>query len=193
VFIPLRAISTLGLALLLSACGHSSDKAPGGGSSDASVPTARPTATASNVGADDCNRKIDAAAAASILGVAKARENVYFEHTTQPPDKMDVLECGYSEASPNPNAPLMKYVVYAPIAADIPSVYSGLFRHPGLQSFNPNVGAESAGWVGPTSTPGLFQAYINFRTASNIFTIQVSGLPSADAAKSAVQKLAGSL
>lgn len=84
-------------------------------------------------------------------------------------------------------------VVYAPIAADIPSVYSGLFRHPGLQSFNPNVGAESAGWVGPTSTPGLFQAYINFRTASNIFTIQVSGLPSADAAKSAVQKLAGSL
>jgi hypothetical protein len=191
-FIKSRAIGTFALALLLSACGQSGDKSSGG-SSNASVPAALTTAPVSDVVADDCNRRIGAAAAAAILGVTKAKENVYFGHTKQSPDQMDVLECGYSEANPDPYAPFMKFVVFTPIAADIASVYSRMSVPAGMQTIDTHVGTESSGWIRPGVGPGLFEAHITFRTASNIFQVQVGGLHGADAATSAALKLAGSL
>src|SRR5271169_146578 len=167
-----RASGTIALALLLSACGQSGDKSSAGGSFNASVPAALPTAPVSNVVADDCNRRISASAAARILGVAKAKENVYFGHTKQSPDQMDVLECGYSEASPDPYAPFMKFVVFTPTAADIASVYSSMSPPAGMQTIDTHVGTESSGWIRPGAGPGLFEAHITFRTASNIFQVQ---------------------
>jgi hypothetical protein len=192
-FIKSRAIGTLALALLLSACGQSGDRSSGSGLTNASVPAAPSTAPVANVVADDCNRRIGAAAAAAILGVTKAKENVYFGHTKQSPDQMDVLECGYSEANPDPYAPFMKFVVFTPTAADIASVYSRMSVPAGMQTIDTHVGTESSGWIRPGVGPGLFEAHITFRTASNIFQVQVGGLHGADAATSAALKLAGSL
>jgi len=194
--IPSRAIGIVALVLLLAACGRNTDKTPVGASAIPAAPSpneaARGAATEISAIPDDCNQKVDASAAARILGVADARENVYLGHTTQSPDRMDVLQCGFSEATPRANAPLLKYIVYTPIADDVPTVYSTLLQHSAMQSFDTHLGAGSSGWVGPTAS-GRFQAYINFMTASNVFTVEVGGLPSADAAKSAALKLAASL
>ena len=191
-FIKSRAIGTFALALLLSACGQNGDKSSGG-SSNASVPAALTTAPVSDVVADDCNRRIGAAAAAGILGVTKVKENVYFGHTKQSPDQMDVLECGYHDASPDPYAPFMKFVVFTPIAADIAAVYSGMSPPAGMQTIDTHVGTESSGWIRSWAGPGLSEAHIRFRTASNIFEVEVVGLHSADAATDAALRLAGNL
>jgi hypothetical protein len=192
-FIKSHAIGTFALALLLSACGQSGDKSSGSISTNPSVPAASPTAPVSNGVADDCNRRVSTAAAAGILGVTMAQENVYFGHTQQSPDQMDVLECGYHEASPDPYAPFMKFVVFTPIAADIASVYSSMSPPAGMQTIDTHVGTESSGWIRPGAGPGLFEAHITFRTASNIFQVQVGGLQGADAARDAALKLAGNL
>ena len=186
-----RAIGSFALALLLSSCGQSGDRSSGSGPTNASVPEAPPTAPVSNVVADDCNRRIGAAAAAGILGVTQVKENIYFGHTKQ--SQMDVLECGYHEASPDPYAPFMKFVVFTPIAADIASVYSSMSPPAGKQTIDTHVGTESSGWIRPGAGPGLFEAHITFRTASNIFQVEVGGLHSADAATDAATRLAVNL
>jgi hypothetical protein len=188
-----RAIGTFALPLLLSACGQSGDRSSAGGSTIASAPAAPPTAPVASVVADDCNRRVGVATAAGILGVTKATENVYFGHTKQSPDQMDVLECGYHEASPDPYAPFMKFVVFTPIAADIASVYSSMSPRAGVQTIDTHLGMESTGWIRPGAGPGLFEAHITFRTASNIFQVEVAGLHGADAATDAALKLAGNL
>jgi hypothetical protein len=188
-----HAVGMLGLALLLSACGKSADRPSGHAAINASVPTAPPAAIESHVVADDCNRKIGAAAAAAILGVTKVKENVYFGHTKQPPDRMDVLDCGYHEENPDPYAPLVKFVVFTPNTADIASVYSSMPAPSGMQTFETHVGMSSAGWIRPGAGPGLFEAHVTFRTTSNIFQVVVGGLHGADAAKNAALKLAGDL
>ena len=192
-FITFRATSGFALAFLLSACGQSGDRSSGAVSTSASIPATPPTAPASDVVANDCNRRIGAAAAAAILGVARVKENIYFGHTKQPPDQMDVLECGYSEANPDPYAPFMKFVVFTPISADVASVYSSMSPHAGMQTIDAHVGTESFGWIRPGSGPGLFEAHITFRTATNIFQVQVGGMHGADAATGAASKLAGAL
>jgi hypothetical protein len=192
-FIEHRLISTIALALLLSACGQSGGKSSGDGSSNSNTPAPLATAGASDVAADDCNRRISATIAASVLGVAKTKENPYFGHTKQPPNEMDVLECGYSEASPDPYAPFMKFVVFTPGAEDVASVYSSMSAPAGVQTFDTHVGAESFGWIRPGVDSGLFEAHITFRTTSNIFQVQVGGLHGADAATGAALKLAATL
>jgi hypothetical protein len=194
-----RAIGMFGLALLLSACGQSGkpsgDKSPGpvSGAINASVPVAPPAALDPAPVPDDCNRKIAAAAAAAILGVGKVKENVYFGHTKQPPDQMDVLECGYHKAGPDPYAPFLKFVMFTPGAADIASVYSSMPAPSGMQTIDTHVGMSSSGWIRPGAGPGLFEAHVTFRTASNIFQVIVGGQHGADAATNAALKLAGSL
>jgi hypothetical protein len=191
-FIKLRAIDTFALALLLSACGQSGDK-PSGGISNANVPTTLTTAPVSDIVADDCNRRIDAAAAATILGVTKAKQNVYIGHTKGSPDQMDILECGYSEANPDPYAPFFSFVVLTPIAADIESIYRSKSPPAGMQTIDTHFGTDSFGWIRSGVGPGLFEAHITFRTASNIFQVQVGSVHGADAATAAALKLAGSL
>jgi hypothetical protein len=188
-----RAIGVFALAVLLSACGQNGNQPSGGGAINASVPAAAPAALASNVVADDCNRKINAAAAADILGVAKAKENVYFGHTKQSPDQMDVLECGYHGASPDPYAPFMKFVMFTPSAADMASVFSSMPPPAGMQTIETHVGADSSGWIRRGAGPGLYEAHVTFRTGSNIFQVVVGGLHGADAAKDAAVKLAGKI
>jgi hypothetical protein len=192
---PLKppAAAMFALASLLSACGQTGNKPSGSGAINASIPAPPPAALESAVVADDCNRKIGAAAAAAILGVANAKENAYFGHTKQPPDHMDVLECGYHEASPDPYAPFMKFVMFTPIVPDMASVFSSMPPPAGMQTIETHVGTESSGWIRPGAGPGLFEAHVTFKTGSNIFQVLVGGLHSADAAKAAAVKLAGML
>jgi len=188
-----HAMGIFALVLLLSACGKNSDRSSDHAAINASVPAAAPAALDSHVVADDCNRKIGPAAAAAILGVTKAKENVYFGHTKQPPDQMDVLDCGYHGASPDPYAPFVKFVVFTPSAADIASVYSSMPAPSGMRTFDTHVGMSSSGWIRAGAGPGLFEAHVTFRTMSNVFQVVVGGLPGADAATNAALKLAGNL
>jgi len=178
--------------VLLSACGKNSDRSSGHAAINASVPAAPPAALESHVVADDCNRKIGPAAAAAILGVTKTKQNVYFGHTKQPPDQMDVLDCGYHDASADPYAPFAKFVVFTPSAADIASVYSSMPAPSGMQTFDTHVAMSSSGWIRPGAAPGLFEAHVTFRTTSNIVQVVVGGLHGADATNAAL-KLAGNL
>jgi len=73
----------------------------------------------------DCT-KIDANAAATVLGVPKTRDNSTGRHNKQPPDNMDVLGCAYAEVSPNPMARTLVYFIYTPIAKDLESVFASL-------------------------------------------------------------------
>jgi hypothetical protein len=188
-----HAISIFALALLLSACGKNSDRSPGHAAINASVPASPPAVIEPHVVADDCNRRIGPAAAAAVLGVSNAKENVYFGHTKQPPDQMDVLDCGYHDARADPYAPFVKFVVFTPSAADIASVYSSMPAPSGMQTFDTHVGTSSSGWIRPGAGPGLFEAHVTFRTTSTVFQVVVGGLHGADAATNAALKLAGNL
>jgi hypothetical protein len=187
-----RTVGLFALALL-SACGQTGNKPSGSVAVNASVPAALPAALDSAVVADDCNRRISAAAAADILGVAKAKENTYFGHTKQPPNQIDVLECGYHAANPDPYAPFLKFVVFTPAAADMLSVFSSMPPPSGMQTIVTHVGAESSGWIRAGAGSGLFEAHVTFKTGSNIFQVLVGGLHGADAATAAALKLAGEL
>src|SRR4051812_35606182 len=71
------------------------------------------TATA-RAASPDCT-KIDATAAATVLGVPKTRSNSIGRHHKQQPDNMDVLGCAYAEVSPDPMARTLTYFIYTPI------------------------------------------------------------------------------
>jgi hypothetical protein len=185
-----HALGMFALALLLCACGKNGDRSSGHAAINASVPAAPPAAVEPHIVADDCNRRIGPAAAASILGVAKAKENVYFGHTKQPPSQMDVLDCGYHESSPDPYAPFVKFVVFTPNATAIASVYSSMPAPSGMQTFDTHVGMSSSGWIRAGAGPGLFEAHVTFRTVSNVFQVVVGGLHGADVATNAAVKLA---
>ncbi len=87
--------------------------------------------------------------------------------------------------------PTLRYTTFSPTAADMAVVWEGhqTGRHERMQSFAPNVGEASAGWVSETAQP-TFGAAIAFRTATKVFEIAVGGFSTADAAKSAAVKAA---
>jgi len=137
----------------------------------------------------DCET-MTAASAASVLGVPKAKSNPSQSHQKLPPDNMDVFGCGYVEISSDPMARTMSYLVYTPIAKDLATVFSSL-SHPNIpgkpQSFSPGIGTGSTGWVRLNATE-TFDGSIVFRRATDIVVVRVSGMPSGDAAKSALVK-----
>jgi len=140
--------------------------------------------------APDC-ATINAASAASVLGVPKAKSNPSEGHHKQSPDNMDVFACGYVEISFDPMARTLSYVVYTPIPNDLASVFSSLSAPniPGKpQSFSPGIGSGSTGWVRASANGQTFDGSIAFRTATNIVVVKVGGMTSSDAAKSALVK-----
>lgn len=138
----------------------------------------------------DCET-INAASAASVMGVPKAKSNPPSPHSKQPPDNMDVFACGYVEISPDPLARTMSYFVYTPIPKDLESVFSSL-RAPNIpgkpQSFSPGIGTGSTGWVRLSANGETYDGSIVFRGATNIVVLKVAGMPSGDAAKTALVK-----
>jgi len=136
----------------------------------------------------DCT-KIDAVAAAKVLGVPKARDNSPGRHTKQPPDNMDVLGCAYAEASPNPLARTLIYVIYTPIAKDIAGEYSSL-SNPNIpgnpQKFSPGVGTASTGWARASANGETYDGSIVLRANDYISVIKVGGMPSIDAVQKAL-------
>jgi len=148
------------------------------------VGTTRPAWAA----ADDCG-KLDAASAATVLGVPKARANPSQGHHKQPPDNMDVFSCGYAEVSPDPLARTLLYFVYTPITKDLTSVFSSL-SHPNVpgkpETFSPGIGTGSTGWVRASANGQTYDGEIAFRGAANITTVRVGGMPNAEAAKKAL-------
>jgi hypothetical protein len=139
----------------------------------------------------DCET-INAASAASVLGVPKAKSTPSQGHHKQPPDNMDVFACGYVEVSPDPLARTMSYFVYTPIPKDLASVFSSLSAPniPGKpQSFSPGIGSGSTGWVRLSANGQTYDGSIAFRGATNIVVVKVAGMPSSDAAKSALVKV----
>ena len=103
------------------------------------------TAGIARAAVPDCT-KIDASAAATVLGVPKTRNNSSRRHNRQPPDNMDVLGCAYAEVSPDPLARTLVYFIYTPIAKDLESVFSTLKNRnvPGaVEKFSPGVGSGS--------------------------------------------------
>jgi hypothetical protein len=138
----------------------------------------------------DCET-INAASAASVLGVPKAKSQPSQGHHTQPPDNMDVFACGYVEVSPDPQARTMLYFVYTPIPKDLASVFASLSAPniPGKpQSFAPGIGTGSTGWVRLSANGETYDGSIVFRGATNIVVLKVAGMPSGDAAKTALVK-----
>jgi len=138
----------------------------------------------------DCET-MTAASAASVMGVPKARSNPPGSHSKQPPDNMDVFGCSYAEVSPDPLARTMVYTVYTPIPKDLGSVFASL-SHPNIPgkpvSFSPGIGTGSTGWVRLSANGETYDGSIVFQGASNIVVVRVSGMPSGDAAKSALVK-----
>jgi hypothetical protein len=137
----------------------------------------------------DCT-KIDASAAAKVLGVPKARDNSIGRHNKQPPDNMDVLGCAYAEVSPDPMARSLVYFIYTPIAKDLESVFSSLKSEnvPGkVEKFTPSVGTGSAGWARPSANGETCDGSIVVRSAAYIAVAKVSGMPSIAAVKKALE------
>jgi hypothetical protein len=56
------------------------------------------------------------------------------------------------------------------------------------QSFAPGIGTGSTGWVRASANGETYDGSIVFRGATNIVVLKVSGMPSGDAAKSALVK-----
>ena len=160
---------------------------------------ARPTAAAATLlalsaaatapaPAPDCS-KIDASAAANVLGVPKTRDNSSGRHNKQPPDNMDVLGCAYAEVSPDPLARTLVYFIYTPIPKDLESVFSSLKNDnaPGaVERFVPSVGTGSAGWARPSANGETFDGRIVVRGDTYIAVAKVAGMPSIAAAKQAL-------
>ena len=138
--------------------------------------------------ATDCT-KIDATAAATVLGVPKTRSNSSGRHNKQPPDNMDVLGCAYAEVSPDPLARTLTYFIYTPIAKDLASVFGSLSNEnvPGtVTKFSPGVGAgilrmgaSKRQWQTSTA-PSLFEAM------PTLLSRKVAGMPNIDAVKKAL-------
>jgi len=138
--------------------------------------------------APDCT-KIDASAAASVLGVPKTRDNSSGRHNKQPPDNMDVLGCAYAEVSPDPLARTLTYFIHTPIPKDLESVFSSLTNEnvPGaVQKFSPGVGSGSTGWARPSANGETFDGSIVVRGDAYIAVAKVAGMPSIEAVKKAL-------
>jgi hypothetical protein len=137
--------------------------------------------------AGDCSQ-IDAKAAATVLGVPTARANANPGHSKLPPDNMDLLSCGYAEATVDPMARTLSYFIYTPIPKDLASVYASLAsgNFPRAQIFSPNVGSQSSGWFRSSVSGDTFEGYIAMQTGTTIVTIKVGGMPSSDAVKNAL-------
>lgn len=71
--------------------------------------------------AGDC-AQLDAKAAATILGVPIARATTNPGHSKLSPDNMDLLSCGYTEATTEPMARTLSYFIYNPVPRDFASV-----------------------------------------------------------------------
>jgi hypothetical protein len=136
----------------------------------------------------DCS-KVDAALAAKVLGVPKARANPSAGHTKQPPNKMDVIGCSYVEATHDPMAKTLLYFIYTPIAKDLATEYSSL-SNPNVQGkvqkFSPGVGSASTGWVRPSVNGETFDGSIILRQNDYIAVIKIGGMPNIDALEKAL-------
>jgi len=136
----------------------------------------------------DCET-ITATSAASVLGVRMAKSNPAEGHHKQAPDNMDVFACGYAEVSADPMARTLLYFVYTPIPNDLASVFSSLSA-PNIrgnpQSFAPGIGTGSTGWVRASANGQTYDGSIVFRGTTNIVVLKVAGMPSGDAAKTAL-------
>ena len=138
--------------------------------------------------AGECTQ-IDAKAAASVLGVAAAQANPnQGVHSKLSPDNMDLLSCGYVEATVDPMARTLLYLIYTPIPKDLTDVYASLAsgNFPRQQPFSPNVGNQSSGWFRSSVSGDTFEGYIAMRTGATIVTIKIGGMPSSDAVKNAL-------
>lgn len=136
----------------------------------------------------DC-AQIDAATAARILGVPAARANLnQGGHSKLPPDNMDLLSCGYFEATPSPTARTLSYLIYTPILKDLASVYASLAsgNFPRKQIFSPNVGNQSSGWFRSSVTDDKFEGYIAIENGADIVVVKIGGMPSSDTVKNAL-------
>jgi hypothetical protein len=136
----------------------------------------------------DCT-KIDATAAAAVLGVPKTRDNSTGRHDKQPPDNMDVVGCAYAEVSPNPLARTLVYFIYTPIAKDLEGEFADLKNDnaPGaVERFLPSVGAGSAAWARPSANGETFDGRIVVHGNGYIAVAKVAGMPSIDAVKKAL-------
>jgi hypothetical protein len=143
--------------------------------------------------AGDC--KLTVAAAATALGVQAARANAPQPHSKMPPDNMDVVTCGYAEATRDPRARVLTYTLYTPVAADIATVFASL-AHPNIQGgavvFSPGLGGESTGWT-RANAGGTYDGSVVFRMPSAIVVMKVGMMPSADATKSALASASAAL
>jgi hypothetical protein len=135
--------------------------------------------------AGDC--QIDAKSVASILGVTAARANPP-AHSKLPPENMDLLSCGYAEATIDPSARILSYSVYSPSPANFASVYASLSsgNFPRKQSFTPNVGKQSTGWFRSSVREDSFEGSITIQSGGSIVVIRIGGMPSSDAVKNAL-------
>ena len=139
--------------------------------------------------APDCT-KIDASAAANVLGVPKTRDNSTGRHNKQPPDNMDVLGCAYAEVSPDPMARTLVYFIYTPIPKDLESEFASLKNDnaPGaVERFSPSVGTGSAAWARPSANGETFDGRIVVRGNGYIAVAKVAGMPSIAAVKKALE------
>ena len=136
----------------------------------------------------DCT-KIDATAAASVLGVPKTRVNSSEQHHKQPPDEMDVLGCGYVEDSPDPLARTLIYFIYTPIPQDFEIVFSSLTHENvmgAVEWFSPGVGTGSTGWARPSANGETFDGGIVVRGTGYIAVAKIGGMPSIAAVEKAL-------
>jgi hypothetical protein len=144
--------------------------------------------------ASDC--KLTVAAAATALGVQTARANASQGHSKMPPDNMDVVTCGYAEATRDPRAKVLTYTLYTPVAADLSTVFLSL-AHPNIpgnpQAFSPGLGSESTGWVRGNADGVTFDGGVAFRMPSSIVVIRVGMMPSAAAAQAALASAGAAL
>jgi len=138
--------------------------------------------------APDCT-KIDAGAAAKVLGVPKTNNNSSGRHDKLSPDNMDVLGCAYAEVSPDPMARTLTYFIYTPIPKDLASVFSSLTNENvrgTFVKFSPGVGSGSTGWTRSSASGATFDGSIVVRGATYIAVAKVGGMPSLAAAKNAL-------
>jgi hypothetical protein len=141
-----------------------------------------------SAGAVDC-AQIDAKAAATVLGVPTARADATNPaHSKLEPDNMDLVACGYAEATADPSARTLSYFIYTPIPKDLASVYASLAsgNFPRKQIFSPNVGSQSSGWFRSSARDDTFEGYIAMQTGATIAVIKIGGMPSSDAVKNAL-------
>jgi len=134
---------------------------------------------------------INAASAAGVMGVPKARANTPSPHHKMSPDNMDYFGCSYAEISPDPLSKTMSYGVYTPIPKDLATVFASV-AHPNVPgkptNFSPGIGTGSTGWFRLSANGETYDGSIVFQTGANIVEVKVGGMKSGDEAKNALIK-----